>query len=287
MIMEPSEFAFDVGEADFDRKVLEVSRQVPVVVDFWAPWCGPCRTLKPLLEKLAAEYGGRFLLARVNSDEAPALSRRYQVRSIPSVKAFVGGRVVDEFVGALPEGAVREFLDRLQPSPADRLHAAAGELVQLGRRSEAIALLQQAMAADPGHEESRLALAELQWLDGNPDAASTTLEYPFADASDRVQALRAKIALAAAAGDEGVLRQAVAAQPGSPAARLALGRALAARGAYDEALAELLESVRLDRQLDDQLARRTILQLFDLLAADPQHDDLVRSYRRALATALN
>jgi putative thioredoxin len=119
--------AIDVSVADFDDKVLAASRAVPVVVDFWAPWCQPCRILKPILEKLAAEFGGRFILAKVNSDENQELSMRYGVRGIPAVKAFVNGEPVDEFTGALPEGQVREFIERLIPSPAEPPRAQALE----------------------------------------------------------------------------------------------------------------------------------------------------------------
>src|SRR5687767_3331105 len=107
----------EVGEATFENVVLDGSKNAPVVVDFWAPWCGPCKALTPILEKLAAEYDGKFVLAKVNSDDNPKLAARYGVRGIPSVKAFRAGELVDEFTGALPEKGVREFLDRIIPSP--------------------------------------------------------------------------------------------------------------------------------------------------------------------------
>ena len=120
------------------KHVLEESKHRPVVVDFWAPWCGPCKSLKPILEKLAAEYGGKFLLAKINSDDNQELAARYGVRGIPSVKAFVNGEPVDEFSGALPEGEVRAFLDRLVPGPADELRAQAAELRLAGDLSGAL-----------------------------------------------------------------------------------------------------------------------------------------------------
>ncbi|HEY5764253.1 MAG TPA: tetratricopeptide repeat protein [Rhodocyclaceae bacterium] len=279
--------AFDATELDFEERVVAASHAVPIVVDFWAPWCGPCTTLKPILERLASEYGGRFRLARVNSDEAPSLAARYQVRSIPSVKAFVSGRIVDEFVGVLPEAAIRQFLDRLQPTPAELMRNEARELAARESFAEAIALLQQALADDPRHEGTRLDLAELHVRQRDFAMAETVLDHVFVDEADRAQALRATLSLASASGDLASLRAAVARDETDAAARLALGRALAADGDYPGALEQLLASVRLDRALDDQLARRTVLQLFDLLASDPARDDLVREYRRALASALN
>ena len=129
-----SQFAFDVSLAEFETQVLHPSETVPVVVDFWAPWCEPCKTLKPLLEKLAEEYAGRFLLAMVNADENPELSQHFGVRSIPTVKVLFQGQLVDEFTGVLPEGQIREFLDRFAlPAVGGNLREEAAAFVAAGQ----------------------------------------------------------------------------------------------------------------------------------------------------------
>ena len=125
LLMNP--YSFDVDTADFQEKVIAASHHAPVLVDFWAEWCAPCRVLKPILENLAAEYGGRFVLAKLNADRNQELATRLGVRGIPSVKAFVNGELVDEFTGALPETQVRAFIDGLLPSPAEPLRVAAQE----------------------------------------------------------------------------------------------------------------------------------------------------------------
>ena len=136
-----SPFIFDVGVAGFQSKVLDASRHTPVLVDFWAEWCAPCHTLKPVLKRLADEYGGRFLLAKVDSDQNRELAARYGVRGIPSVKAFVNGEMADEFTGALPEAQIRAFIDGLLPSPAEPLRIAAQEARAKGEPEVAASLL--------------------------------------------------------------------------------------------------------------------------------------------------
>ena len=162
-----SENIVTVTDSDFDQVVIEGSRQTPVVVDFWAPWCGPCRALTPLLEKLVQEYDGKFVLAKINADENPALSQRYSVRSIPSVIAFVDGEAVDQFMGAQPESAVRQFLDRVIPSMGETLRREAGELRAAGNTEGALDLLHKAAQLEPNNE---LVLADLveTLLDLNP-----------------------------------------------------------------------------------------------------------------------
>lgn len=282
-----SEFSYDVGLDNFEAAVLQPSREVPVVVDFWAPWCQPCQTLTPLLEKLAEEYGGRFRLAKVNADDYPEIAQQFGVRSIPTVKVVFDGRLVDEFTGALPEGELRAFLDRLTPSPAEPLRAEAAALVAEGRREEALACLVEASRLDPANESVRLDGAELLIELGRGDEARALLASDFVHEVERAEALKKRLELAAVKIDTAALDARLAANADDHAARLERSRALAGAGKYREALEDALEVVRRDRFYDEGAGRKAMLELFALLGGSEQHDDLVREYRRALSTALN
>ena len=286
-----SKFSLDVGVDDFQEKVIDASHRAPVLVDFWAEWCGPCRTLKPVLEKLADEYGGRFVLARLDSEQNPELASRYGVRSIPSVKAFVDGAVVKEFTGAQPEAQVRAFIDSLMPSAAEPLRLAAREARAQGEPEVACSLLVDAAQLDPAHETVQLDLAEIHIEMQNLDAARNILDARQHTTGDiaRVRALQARLNLAAAGGsaDPAALRTRIEANAGDLDARLRLARTLALALDYRPALEQLLEVVRRDRQWQDEAARKTMLDLFALLGGDPQYDDLVREFRIRLARTLN
>ena len=186
-----SAFSYDVSLDDFDQKVLAISRRVPVLVNFWAPWCAPCRSLKPILEKLADEYQGRFLLAKLNSDKNQELAVRYGVRSIPAVKAFANGELVDEFMGALPEGRVREFIDSLVPSRAEPLRREAEAARGRGDMDATRRLLLEAISLDPKHEAARLDLVELLVEAGEFEQAHSLLDEVGDRARDGAQGHRA------------------------------------------------------------------------------------------------
>ena len=278
-----SEHALDVGLADFQQHVLEESRHRPVVVDFWAPWCGPCKSLKPILEKLAAEYGGKFLLAKINSDDNQELAARYGVRGIPSVKAFVGGEPVDEFSGALPEVEVRAFLDRLIPSPADELRAEAAGLRAAGDLSAALQKLADASRLDPAHLGVRLDAAEIMLDLNEADEARRLIGSVPDDADPRVPALKARLQFMGAAGeDQAALAARVAANENDLEARLKLATLLVAAGQYEAGMDQLLEIVRRDRGFGDDIGRKTLLSVFNLLGGG----DLVSRYRRSLSSLL-
>jgi len=283
-----SQFSFDVSIEEFEAKVIQASLQVPVVIDFWAPWCGPCQTLKPMLEKLAEEYAGRFLLAKVNSDENPELSQHFGVRSIPSVKVLYQGQLVDEFNGALPEGQVRAFLDRFAlPDAGGNLREEAAALVAAGQLDEALAKLSEASREKPSDEGIRLDAIEVLMQLGRNDEAGQLLAADYTQAADRANALRARLALAAGAADTAGLEAKLAANPEDHATRLELARAYAGQNRFREALDNALEVVVRDRFFDEGAGRKALLQIFEALAGSEQFDDLVREFRRKLSAALN
>jgi len=282
-----SQFALDVDAANFQQVVMTGSHAAPVVIDFWAPWCGPCKSLKPILEKLAEEYQGRFILARIDSDQNQALAAQFGVKGIPAVKAVVDGQIVDEFSGALPEGAVREFIDRIIPSPAAALRAQAVVLRQSGDLEGALATIGQASQLDPGNEAVRLDAAEILAEHGQLEEARQLLNSvsALAQSEDRAVRLAARLDFAQAgkSADEAKLREQIAAKSDDMDARLQLANLLIGLERYAEGLDMLLEMIGLDRAWNDDAARKTLLSVFNLLAGDP----LAAQYRRKLASVLH
>lgn len=280
-------FHFDVSLQDFEARVLQPSLEIPVLVDFWAEWCGPCQTLKPMLEKLAEEYRGRFLLAKVNADTNPELSQYFGVRSIPTVVMLVGGQPQDGFTGALPESELRAFIDRFVAPPAADLRAEAAALAQTGDWNGALQILIQATQENPNDEGARLdaveALLELE----RKEEAEQLLGLEYTAEADRAQSLKARLALAANAVDTAPLQAKVDANPDDHAARLELAKALAGNGQYEAAMEAALEVVRRDRFFDSGAGRRVLLEFFEALGGNEHYDDLVRKYRRALSATLN
>ena len=283
----------DTTQADFSRDVIDSSHEAPVLVDFWAPWCGPCRTLSPLLVQIEAEYKGRLKIVKVNVDENQELSARFGVRSIPYVVAFVAGEPVDSFVGVLPAEGLRQFVGRLLPDPAETQRRKAGELLAAGDVSGAVTALRAALALDPERDSTRMDLArvllERSSETGRTDEASACLSgvSPAGKLESRWIALDTQLQSQSRAAELPaieVLQQRIAAEPADLQARLDLANALVARRDYEPALEQLLAIAERDRAFGDDVGRRLMLSVFDLAAGQPQ---LVSSFRRRLSAALN
>jgi len=283
--MAAAQHVIDVGDDDFEREVAQRSHQTPVVVDFWAPWCGPCRALGPLLERIASESDGAFVLAKVNVDLAQAVAGRFEVRSIPLVIGFRGGEPVGRFVGAQPESEVRRFVAGLVPSRADRL-AAEGDALALRDPEGAEARYRSAIDMDPLCGAAKLGLARLQGERDQIDEALALLESLVGDPALEKEADRLAAALRTRApegADEASLRAQLVADPADLGARIALGRVLAGQSRHEDALTELIEAVRRDPDYEDAAARKAVLDLLEVLGAD---DPLTDRFRRELAGAL-
>ena len=272
----------DSTDATFQQDVIERSHELPVIVDCWAPWCGPCRVLGPILEKLAYERDGQVQLVKVNTDENPQVAQALQVQGIPAVFAFAGGRVISQFVGAQPEERVREFFDSLIPSEADLKAAEGYRMLQQNQVPIARLHFQAALEEDPNHEMAGVGLAALLAGIGEIEQAEELAKrWPN---NPTTKGIVASIALRQAI--DGIepddIRARAAANPDDAEARYQHGCLLALEGQWQQALDTLLESVRLDRSACDEGARKRLLDIFAVLGDQP----IVAEYRRRLGALL-
>jgi putative thioredoxin len=276
----------DVDTQGFEREVLQRSLELPVLLDFWAAWCGPCKTLGPILEKLARERPGAFVLARVDVDKEPRLADAFRIQSIPTVMLLVGGRPVDAFMGALPEAEIRRFLEpHLGPGGATDAVEQARAMAEEGDSEGAILFLREHLRQHPDDGPARIALAR-QLLDAGrrEDAAKALERLDEAQRSTpEAKSVLAELELLAQAGDLGELRAKVAEHPDDLALRLELGKALFAARQHEEGLEEVFGAALVDLSFDEGAPRKTLIELFRALG--PEHP-LTLEYQQRLSVLL-
>lgn len=280
-------YVIDVTDQNFASEVLERSKTVPVVVDFWAAWCGPCRMLGPVLERLAQEYQGGFILAKLDVDQNQGTARRYGVQGIPAVKAFRDGQMAGEFTGALPEPQVRKFLEGLVPSEADLLAKQGYEWEVSDQPAMAEANYRAALEKKPDHYPAQIALGRVLLAQGCVDEGVALLESIPQGISERGVAdallATAQFQKFAAGHTEADMLAKIEADPRDAASHYALGSLYATRQKYVQAMDHFLEVVRYNRKYNDDGARKAMLAIFTIIG---EGQPVVREYRQKLANLL-
>ena len=281
--------SFDVTADSFKQDVTDASKQQPILVDFWAPWCGPCKSLMPLLEKLAVEYDGRFKLAKVNIDEQKQLAQTYAVRSVPTVKIFKQGKVVDEFTGAIPETEIRKRLDKHIDRESDIQMQQAVKAYLQGDKDKIPEMI-SIVNSDPKNNSIRIMYVNVLINEKNYDEARAILQGlpPDVRKTQEVLTLLGQLEfLSSAAGTDGdaaSLLQQLEQDPANHALRLQLASLYTVQSNFEQALEQFLTIMRADRSFDDDAGRKGMLRIFDMLGGS---GELVTRYRRKMASLLN
>ena len=286
--MPDTPFVYEIDSANYEQIVIQGSHQVPILVDFWARWCQPCQILMPVLARLVEEYQGRFILAKINTEEQQEIAAQFGIRSIPTVKLFRDGRPVDEFAGALPESEIRAFLDRHLPRASDDSLLQAEARLNSGDTEGALAMLAQARAEDPGNPRLLTAMAQIQAASGDPEAAEQSLDALPADEQDKpeVQTLRAQLffsRIAAGSDSPAETAERLAGAPDDTAARYHLAAHQVMANQIDDAVENFLQIMQKDRKFGDDAGRKALLKLFDMLGPDPA----VNRYRARMFNLLH
>ena len=280
---------FDATAATFEDTVIRKSLETPVLVDFWATWCGPCKTLGPVLEKLAADYNGAFELAKVDVDAEQELAAAFQIRSVPTVMLVKGGQLVDGFPGALPEGQLREFLKHhgIEPAAAVEEEPAAEIAAPPVDPHEEVMRLRKAIEAEPDKDELKLDLALALLQTGAVSEAEHLLDALPANLSTDERAVKARARLGFAtllkdAPPAEVLEAAIASDPADLRARHLLGVRKLVGGDAEAGLEQFIEMLRRDRSYADNLPKKTLIDAFRVV----EDEDLVGRYRRKMSSLL-
>jgi putative thioredoxin len=287
--MGDSAYIHNVGVQDFQALVIENSYKQPVLVDFWADWCEPCKSLAPVLAKLAEEYKGKFILAKVDTEKEQELAAHFGIKSLPTMKVIFNGQIAGERVGAVPESEIRALIDPLIVSESDKVMEAAMAAHTEGRTQDALDLMNQALANDPGNVDLKINIAKLVAAEGDMKSASALLDSLGEEGNKIEEAvkLRAKINLANQL--EGLLpteqiESRLADNPQDLEALLDKSHHLSASGMYEEAMETLLQIMTIDRKFQDDAGRKGLLALFDMLGGE---QEVVQKYRRKLFTLLH
>jgi putative thioredoxin len=286
--MSESPYILDVTQHNF-AAVVENSQRVPVLVDFWADWCQPCQTLTPLLTKLAQEYRGGFILAKINTDVEQGLAQHFRVRSLPTVMVVWQGQIVEQMVGVQPESAYREIIDRFRSDPGDQIREQVELLWQRGHHKQVIELLREALGHDPDSVELKVILAEkLLQLDKEEEARSLLQSLP-AEERDRQPAsgllARLRFAdLARGAPDLTALVAVLWKNPADCAARRQLAARYVLAGDYEAALEQFMDILRRDPKFEDEAGRKGLIAIFEMLGNE---NPLVVTYRRRMFSLLH
>jgi putative thioredoxin len=283
--MSNSPYIIEITTENYQPDVIERSFDVPVLVDFWASWCQPCQMLMPVLANLAEQYQGKFILAKINTEEQQELAGQFGIRSIPTVKLFRNGESVDEFAGALPESEIRKFLDKHIPRESDALVDQAEQLLLQGEAEDALKLLEQAKLADATNNNIDIALAQAHAAAGNAEKALEITDSLPEDIQEKseIRVLRGRLffeQLLEGAPSDAELQQRLQ-HNDSEACYLSAARD-AVNQRYEEAMQQLLELMRKDRGYGDDAARKALLKLFDILGDDP----LVPRYRSKMMSLI-
>ena len=285
--MSESSYIVEVNQHNF-ASLVEASQQVPVLVDFWADWCQPCQQLIPMLTRLAQEYRGRFILAKVNADAEQALAGHFRVRSLPTVIVVWQGQIVEQLVGLQPESVYRQIIERLTASPGDQLQEQVEALWEHGRRQEAVSLLREALKQEESVELKVMLAEKLLQLDQGGEARQLLQSLP-AEEQERQPAsgLLARLQfadLAEGAPDRRALEQRVQSDPTDSAARRQLAARCVLAGDYQAALEQFMEILRRDPKFEDEAGRKGLIAIFEILGNE---NPLVTAYRRRMFSLLH